>query len=75
MDSGQDKYGIANIEYNLITTMANLLNGVEVLEKYANDAEQAGDSECATIFRTIRESNKSSAQQLRGALARHLSKS
>lgn len=75
MDSGQDKYGISNMEYNLVTTMANLLNGVEVLEKYASDADQAGDTECATIFRTIRENNKSSAQQLRSALARHLGKS
>lgn len=75
MDQGQEKYGIANIEYNLVTTMANLLDGVDVLEKYAADAEQAGDAECATIFRTIRENNKKSAQQLRGALARHLGKS
>ncbi len=75
MDSGQEKYGISNMEYNLVTTMGNLLTGVEVLEKYAADAEQAGDSECATLFRTIRENNKSSAQQLRSALARHLSKS
>jgi len=72
MEQGQDKYGISNVEYNLITTMANLLDGVEVLEKYAADAEQAGDSETATIFRTIRENNKSSAQQLRSALSRQL---
>lgn len=74
MDHGQDRYGISNIEYDLITTLSNLLEGVEALEKYAQDAEQAGDSECATIFRTIRENNRSSAQQLRGALARHLGK-
>ena len=74
MDQGQEKYGISNLEYNIVTTMANLLDGVDVLEKYAADAEQAGDSECATIFRTIRENNKNSAQQLRSALARQISR-
>lgn len=75
MDQGQSKYGISNIEYNIITTMANLLDGVDVLDRYAQDAEQAGDTECSTIFRTIRENNKSSAQQLRNALGRHLNQS
>lgn len=74
MDKGQEKYGISNIEYNLVTTMANLLDGVDVLEQYAADADLAGDSECATAFRTIRENNKKSAQQLRARLASHLSK-
>jgi rubrerythrin len=75
MDQGQSTYGISNIEYNLITTMANLLDGVDVLDQYAQDAEQAGDSESATIFRTIRENNKNSAQQLRNALSRQMGKS
>ena len=74
MDQGQSKYGMSNIEYNIVTTLSNLLEGVEALEKYAQDAEQAGDSETATIFRTIRENNRSSTGQLRNALARHLSK-
>lgn len=73
MDQGQGKYGVSNLEYDLITTLSNVLEGMEALEKYAQDAEQAGDSECATIFRTLRENNRNSAQQLRSALGRHLS--
>jgi rubrerythrin len=72
MSTSQGKYGIADIEYDLVTTLSNLLQGEEVLEKYAKDAEQAGDAECATLFRTIRENNRSSAQQVRAALGRHI---
>jgi hypothetical protein len=54
--------------------LSNLLEGSEALEKYAQDADQAGDQECATIFRTIRENNRNSAQQLRNALGRHIGK-
>ena len=73
MDQGVSRYGVSNLEYDIVTTLSNLLEGVEALEKYAQDAEQAGDQECATIFRTLRENNRNSAQQLRSALARHLS--
>ena len=74
MDQGQGKFGVSNLEYDLVTTLSNLLQGQEVLDKYAQDAEQAGDQECATIFRTIRENNRNSAQQIRNALARHMGK-
>lgn len=75
MDRGENKFGVSDIEYNLLTTVANLLQGMEVLDKYAQDAERAGDQESATAFRTLRENNRSSAQQLRSALARHLGSS
>ena len=75
MDQRQRRFGVSNIEYDIITTLSNLLEGMEALEKYAQDAEQAGDQECSTIFRTLRENNRSSAQQLRSALSRHLSSS
>lgn len=70
---GEETFGVADLEYNLITTMSNLLQGQEVLERYAQDAEQAGDAECATLFREVRENNRRSAQQMRNALGRHLS--
>jgi len=72
MDQGQNKYGVSNLEYDLVETLSNILGGMEALEKYAQDAEQAGDAECATIFRTLSENNRASAQQIRNALGRHL---
>jgi len=75
MTDGERKYGLSNIEYDIITTLGNLLQGMQVLETYAGDAEAAGDAECATIFRTLSEGNRNSVQQLRKALARHLNES
>ena len=73
MSDGQNTYGVSNLEYDLVTTLSNLLQGAEVLQKYAQDAEQAGDSECTTLFHTLLDSNRAAAQQIRNALQRHLS--
>jgi len=72
MPEGVDRFGIRNLEYDLVTTLSNLLQSTEALEKYAADAERAGDGECQTLFHTIRDSNKNHVEQLRKALARHL---
>jgi hypothetical protein len=72
MADGTQKYGMSDVEYDIIITLSNLLQGMEATEKYAADAEKAGDSECATIFRTLRENNRASAEQFRSALSRHL---
>ncbi|HEV2107142.1 MAG TPA: hypothetical protein VGR16_02675 [Thermomicrobiales bacterium] len=73
MAEGEQKYGASNLEYDLVTTLSNLLQAQETLEKYAADAERANDQECATLFRTIRESNRGYINQLRSALGRHVS--
>ncbi len=69
----EEEYGVANLEYDLIVTMGNLLQSQEVLAKYANDAESAGDMDCAVLFRELRESNRHTVQKFRNALSRHLS--
>ena len=73
MDQAESRYGVSNIEYDIITTLSNLLQGQEVMDKYAKDAEAAGDQECATIFHTLRDGNRNAVQQLRSALGRHMS--
>lgn len=73
MAEGEQKYGASNLEYDLVTTLSNMLQAQETLEKYAADAERANDHECATLFRTIRESNRGYVEQLRNALARQIS--
>lgn len=72
MDKGESTYGVSDIEYDLVTTLSNLLEAMEALQKYAKDAEQAGDQETATAFRTLRENNRNSVQQLRTALGRQM---
>jgi len=73
MSDGTQEFTVSDIEYNIITTLSNLLQSEEVLAKYAKDADSAGDTECATLFRSLRESNKQAAGGFRRALARHLS--
>lgn len=72
MDAGEAKYGVPNIVYDIIQTTGNLLQGVEKLKEYADDAEAAGDSEAATTFRTIAEGNRAAARTLLRQLRRHL---
>lgn len=72
MDAGERKYGVSNIVYDIIQSVGNLLQGQEKLQEYARDAEQAGDSEAATAFRTVAEGNRAAAQTLLKRLRAHL---
>ena len=66
-ESGQ---AMSNLEYDVVTTLSNLLQGDEALGKYAQDAEREGNSQAAQIFRSIQQNNKDAARQLRGILPR-----
>jgi hypothetical protein len=70
VSDGTGEFGISNLEYDLVTTLSNLLEGQEVLEEYTADAEEAGDSEAADIFRTIQSNSQDAAMRIRAALGR-----
>jgi rubrerythrin len=72
MEKGRDRFGVSDLEYDIVTTLSNLLQAEEVLTKYANDADQAGEKDCAEIFRMIQENNRKAATQLRDKLARKM---
>jgi hypothetical protein len=74
MTDGSGEFGISNLEYDLVTTLSNLLEGQEVLEEYKADAEEAGDQEAAEIFRTIQANNQEAALRIRTALGRIMSR-
>jgi hypothetical protein len=74
MAEGTVEFGISDLEYDLVTTLSNLLEGQEVLEEYVADAEEAGDREAADIFRTIQTNNQDAALRIRGALGRIMSR-
>jgi rubrerythrin len=69
MGTSQDRFGVSNLEYDIVTTLSNLLQAEEVLTKYASDADQEGDQDVAQIFRMIQENNRQAAAQLRTKLA------
>jgi hypothetical protein len=61
-------FTISDLEYDLVTTLSNLMQGREVLAKYAADAEKVGNMDAAEIFRTIQTSNDSNADRVRNVL-------
>jgi hypothetical protein len=70
MKAGKEHFGVSNVEYDIVTTLSNLLQAEEALTKYAIDAEQAGEQECAEIFRMIQQNNRQAAMQLRDMMAK-----
>ena len=72
MEPGELKYGVPDIVYDIIQTVGNLLQGVEKMMEYAEDAEKAGDAEAATVFRTVADGNRVASQALLRRLNAHL---
>lgn len=62
------RFAVSDVEYNIVTTLSNLLQAEDVLTKYAEDAEKAGASELAALFKEIEESNNAYAGRLRDQL-------
>jgi rubrerythrin len=62
------RFGVSDVEYNIVTTLSNLLQGEDVLTRYAKDAEEAGETEVAQLFRDLEESNNQFAGRLRDKL-------
>jgi hypothetical protein len=62
MDDGTSEFAVSDLEYNIVTTLSNLLQSEEVLVRYAHDADEAGETEVAEL----------AARNLRNALARSL---
>lgn len=70
MTEGSTDFAVSDVEYNLVMTLSNLLQSEEVLDRYAKDADEAGDTEVGDLFRGMREHNHQVAHQLRAALKR-----
>ena len=64
MSDNSERFAASDVEYNVITTLSNLLQAEEVLRRYAQDAQEAGNSEVASLFSEIEESNNRFAGRL-----------
>lgn len=58
----------SDVEYNIITTLSNLLEAQDVLETYAQDAREAGNNELESIFNELNQTNNDYAKRLREQL-------
>jgi hypothetical protein len=72
MTDKERDYVVSDVEYNVITTLATLLQSEDVLERYTEDAHEAGEEEIAALFAELRNQHRSIAQGLRGVLKRNL---
>jgi hypothetical protein len=72
MNDTNGRFAASDVEYNVITTLSNLLQAEEVLRRYAQDAEEAGNAEVAKLFNEIEESNNRFSKRLMDELHRML---
>jgi hypothetical protein len=72
MSDTNGRFAASDVEYNVITTLSNLLQAEEVLRRYAQDAEEAGNAEVAKLFNEIEESNNRFSKRLMDELHRML---
>lgn len=70
MSQHRHEFTISDVQYNVITTLSNLLQSEEVLQKYATDAAEAGDAELEQMFHSLREQNGQVAAKLHGKLGK-----
>ena len=68
MTHKSDDFAVSDVEYNLVTTLSNLLQAEDALHKYMEDAESQGASEAAQLFRELHDSNRQIAKRMRDAL-------
>ncbi|MFT3774471.1 MAG: hypothetical protein QM820_54630 [Minicystis sp.] len=68
------KTGASNLEYDLFSEVHSLLKGNSALERYIEDAREAGDREVEGCFKAIHDQNKENVTKLRDMIAKHLSK-
>lgn len=64
MSDNNERFAASDVEYNVITTLSNLMQAEEVLKQYAEDAQEAGNNEVAQLFNEIEESNNRFAKRL-----------
>jgi hypothetical protein len=68
----QRKTGATNVEYDLYSEVHCLLKGASALERYIEDAREAGDKEVEGCFKAIMDQNKENVVKLRELITRHL---
>ena len=68
MDYGQQTTGTRDEHYNLISVLYHALNGTDTCDRYALDAETAGDERLAAFFRETQVMQSQIAERAKGLL-------
>jgi hypothetical protein len=73
LGSHPEEIGTPDQEYDLISILYHALQGAEVYLDYAEDAEEAGDSELAEFLREVQQEEARRAERAKQLLAGRLS--
>ena len=68
MDYGERTTGTRDEHYNLISVLYHALNGADTCDRYALDAETAGDERLAAFFRETQVMQSQIAERAKGLL-------
>jgi hypothetical protein len=68
MDYGEQTTGTRDEHYNLISVLYHALHGAENCDRYAADAEVAGDERLAAFFRETQTMQSQIAERAKGLL-------
>jgi hypothetical protein len=68
MDYGQQTTGTRDEQYNLVSVLYHALNGADTCDRYALDAETAGDERLAAFFRETQVMQSQIAERAKGLL-------
>jgi hypothetical protein len=56
---------ISDLMYDWLTVLQNKAEGLSAYEKYIKDAEEAGSTECAEMFRRIHEHDARMVEEIK----------
>jgi hypothetical protein len=68
MDYGQQTTGTRDEQYNLVSVLYHALNGADTCDRYALDAETAGDERLAAFFKETQVMQSQIAERAKGLL-------
>ncbi|MBW3547296.1 MAG: hypothetical protein KY452_04045 [Actinobacteria bacterium] len=68
MTNGQHITGTRDEHYNLVSVLYHTLQEGETIERYIDDARQAGDDELAGFFQEVQEQDRQRAERAKKLL-------
>lgn len=72
MPGGQPETGTSDSTYDLVSVLYHALQGAEMYEVYAADADESGDEELAGFFDQIAQDERKRAERAQQLLAKRL---
>lgn len=64
--------GVTNVDYDLMTTLTNKLEGIAAMEEYKLDCEDSGDDEAKALFDELQRREIDDVMRLKGILQQRL---